>query len=444
TLPGVLHTVFRSKNAEVIDSGCRCVATLIRLSADRLLKWQNDENSTTNGGMIPDILKMIEKILHPSLACGDSGILKIGTLLNELILKLGKHLNEKILTQLLVLVIQRLHMAYLTELKQHLLIVLLRLVLLYDKNVITFLSKHNNGYLTVPVFDKKSLLSTNRSEEKEKENVSQQQYTQIATLSFVMNAWCEHHPVLMYPYYIKISLAAMCKLLQIKVECLYDITTNGYQLDMENTRRTRSQGAGYKEGKTVDSTDTGGEKIPFSKMPLLAKFLQLIVHTAMDDTVSQDPFGDPKDLAEDEYEDDEDEWDEFNDVEDDVGSTGPSSMANKSHQSRDSRKPNKNSDHNKENDDDDEEWMPTREDFQTYKKDAIDNMDAMLYGSTPYNQEITECPEALDDPLYQINVQSHITTFLQGFAANDSQTFNKLVKELNTIDQTHLKKMLQQ
>lgn len=184
-------------------------------------------------------------------------------------------------------------------------------------------------------------------------------------LEFVMTEWMSRHSIFYGQYEGKVSTVALCKLLQHSLNTddkrLQDIVVKGDEIfSQEDGIRTRSKTAKNPERWTI--------------IPLLAKIFKLIVNelsTVMEANASRTNAADWSHDSSGMWEEQEDEEDDDDDEDDDDGLAGQL---------------------------------------------LSDLIASNKYDDDYYDDDEEDDPDALKDPLYQIDLQAYLTDFLTQFA----------------------------
>merc|ERR1719461_2564562 len=142
--------------------------------------------------MIQYFCKIISKFLSAKIPEGASN--GAGPLINQLVINLKCALNESMFTTLLLTIIERINSCLTATLRNQLLLVFARLIHEYgDAQIIDFLAKHNK-------------------------------------LENILTFWCSNHNDFIYPYYKKLSVVALSKMVQSNHKMLGTLQFNGYPI----------------------------------------------------------------------------------------------------------------------------------------------------------------------------------------------------------------------
>merc|ERR1712154_39985 len=110
----------------------------------------------------------------------------------------------------------------------------------------------------------------------------------MGKLNNILTLWCSNHNDFIYPYYKKISVTALAKLLQTNHALLAPISFDGYPIiNIHAPRSSRSR----------------SKRLEYTKMPFPVKFFQILIDTFRDLVDCQE--NDEEEVLEDEEEDDE-------------------------------------------------------------------------------------------------------------------------------------------
>lgn len=408
-LPRVLSIVYESKDHAIMTLGAKYVAHCIRLNGENVLKVQINNESA-----LSYVLQVAAKLLDPSM--DDDAALGVGVLINHLVIDLGQYLNDSI-SEILIAVIRRLALADKPELQRQLVLVFARMVNQHGTQILDFLCETNQGmleiqerkkmpslYLLEGGYNNENINALNMRKQRQKESQNKQQFvsTHVKMIEFVIQKWFECHERLIFPYHKKVSVTALCKLLELNDERLANIIVQGYRIcDPTAGRITRSKSR---------------NAVKYTEMPMPVKILHHLIETYRSCKEASDVPSEPSESG-----------DEFSDQRSNTA----------------------------DDDDDDDEWQPTQEDIQEIKQEHANNQFCLsgkanrnhgngdqFYLCEASDAEFEECPESLHDTINQISISKHIEEFCKAFQQQNTQGLNEFAKHLDDNDRNTLEEII--
>ncbi|XP_005100562.2 importin-9 isoform X2 [Aplysia californica] len=335
----VIHALLTSDDSSTLQSGGECLRAYTSLALDQVIALKDDYD---NNGMHYTV-QVIFKLLDPKTS--EHTATFVGRLVSTVIGKCGTQLGEN-LDLMLRAVLSKIQQAETLSVLQSLLMVFAHLMLSQLEAVLDFLT-------SVPG------------------------PTGKPALEFVLNEWCSRQHLFYGSYERKISILALCKLMQHAIAHndlrLQDIMVQGEQvLPQGQGIRTRSKAKNAPEQWTT--------------VPALVKIYKLIINelsNAIEETITHNDDDDEEEDGDDEGVDDDIDDDEF---------------ALKGHSISD---------------------MLNNLDYEGFAVDDDDDDD----------------PDAKNDPNYQINTQTYLTEFLQSLSGEPcyamfSQHHNALERQV--------------
>jgi len=391
-LPRILGLVYAAEpnDCALIDIGAKILCLLINSHPERIVK------GSVEGGrsMTECVCQIIAKLLSPEVSEEASN--GVGPLINQLVLNLKCTLNDAMFTQLLLTIITRIDRCQTALMRNQLLLVFARLVLEYgDVQMVEFLSKHQK-------------------------------------LGEVLALWCANHSDFIYPYYKKLSVTALAKLLQCNHSLLATLAFDGYPIiNIHAPRASRSRST----------------QMQYTQMPFAVKFMQLLIHTfrdlveteeeGFDEEGSEETFGD---------EDEDDELAEY-EVQDMKFKSGQQSDCDD-----DEYNPDEEGDSEEEDDDDadyeeeaedDEDEEDGGEEVEQEQLGGSDNVRLLQSTKTMSHCqskgslkdiELERCPEAANDQVFKMDFGKWCREFTQNMSKQNGNAFQGVVSMLNEAD----------
>merc|ERR1712013_506281 len=363
-LPRILGLVYKAEpnDCSLIDVGTKILCLLINSHPERIV---NGKMGAEQRSMTECVCQIIAKLLSPEVSEDASN--GVGPLINQLVMNLKCTLNDGMFTQLLLTIIARIHRCHTAMMRNQLLLVFARLVLEYgDVQMVQFLAKHQK-------------------------------------LAEVLSLWCANHNDFIYPYYKKLSVTALAKLLQCNDNLIAKLSFDGYPIiNIHAPRASRSRST----------------KMQYTQMPFAVKFMQLPVHTFRDlvdteddDEASIETFGDEDDeLAE--YEEEDMKFKQGNHTEDEDDEYNP--------------------------EEDGEEQQQ-----QQQQLGGGDNVRLLQTSKTMSHCqskgslkdiELERCPEAANDELFRMDFGKWCRQFTQNMSKQNANAFQGVVAMLNDAD----------
>lgn len=313
--PVIVHCILHTDDNSTLQYGGECVRAYVSVAFDQIAAWRDDQGQSG----LYYVVKIAQHLLDPKTP--ESAAVFVGRLVSVLITKAGPSLGEA--TDILLrAVLSKLQQTETLSVIQSLVLVFAHLVHTQMGAVLEFLSGVPGP-------------------------------TGQSALAFVLTEWCSRQTVFYGAYENKVSILALCKLLEHGIQSndsrLVDISVKGDRIiNMNEGIRTRSKGAANPE--------------QWTEIPVMVKIYKLMIHelsNCLDNSM----------LHRDQDEESEDEdWEDENDMEGDNGIM--------SH------------------------FVPAS-DFAGFDLDA---------------QEEEEDPDALADPISSMNLQSCLVQFLRGLS----------------------------
>ncbi|BFZ10398.1 hypothetical protein BsWGS_13436 [Bradybaena similaris] len=321
----VIHALLTTDDSSALQSGGECLRAFTSVALDQVIQLKDDYD---NNGMHYTV-QVIFKLLDPKTS--EHTATFVGRLVSTVIGKCGTQLGEN-LDLMLRAVLSKIQQAETLSVLQSLLMVFAHLMLTQMEAVLDFLN-------SVPG------------------------PTGKPALEFVLNEWCSRQHLFFGHYERKISILALCKLLQ------HAITTNDLRLQdiLVQGEPIVSQGHGV---RTRSKAKTAPEQ--WTMVPALVKIYKLLINELSNAIEENITHADDDDEDDDEDDEEEDEDGNENIEDDDFAVAG----------------------------------QPLSE--------LLSNLNGE--GFTTDSEEDDD-PDAKNDPNNQINIQSYLTEFLQSLAA---------------------------
>merc|ERR1712154_121033 len=249
----------------------------------------------------------------------------------------------------------------------------------------------------------------------------------MGKLNNILTLWCSNHNDFIYPYYKKISVTALAKLLQTNHALLAPISFDGYPIINIHAPR---------------SSRWRSKQLEYTKMPFPVKFFQILIDTFRDLVDCQE--NDEEEVLEDEEEDDE--------VEDDEDAQEHSNDA----ESEEEQEYIPEEDENEEESEDDEYEEDEEDDelllIQNQHKN--DNNHTLLTKknkkmmhsesnmSLRKDIELELCPEAVNDSIFYMEFAKWSKELTQTISNQNGKTFQNIIFMLSDDDKNILRKIL--
>eukprot|EP00485_Elphidium_margaritaceum_P008315 CAMPEP_0202689272 /NCGR_PEP_ID=MMETSP1385-20130828/4570_1 /ASSEMBLY_ACC=CAM_ASM_000861 /TAXON_ID=933848 /ORGANISM="Elphidium margaritaceum" /LENGTH=1069 /DNA_ID=CAMNT_0049344383 /DNA_START=42 /DNA_END=3251 /DNA_ORIENTATION=+ len=391
-LPLVLQLLLSAENtgndndsdsdSDIIKEALRILCVLINHNPQLIVSGKLGDTP-----FVQHICRIISRFL--SLQMDDDASLGIASLISQLVINLKCALNDTLFTDLLMTIVAKMESCRLRSLKNELLLIFPRLMHQYDAvQIVQFLANHHK-------------------------------------LQQVMVLWCANHGDFIYPYYKKLSVMALAKLLSTSVAnqsvyaLLQNLSFDGYAIiDVHAPRVSRSR----------------KQTIKFTQMPFIVKFFQILVDTFRDLVDVENEFDDVDDYDDDD-DDDDDEFDETEtevdeDDDDEYEPTAEDEQADESDDEDES-----------EYGCDEEQLLPTSADHAVLKRGKNKPRKSKSNGAV-CDSELEQCPEAKKDPIYDMNFEQWSKTFAKQIAQQNAQAFQGIISMLNEKDRSILQHIL--
>jgi len=386
-LPQVLKLVYNAADCEMMNICAKILCLLIENNPQFIIQGKVNGKQS----IIENLCQIISKFLSPNIPEEASN--GVGPLINQLVMNLKSALNDSMFTNLLLTIISRIDSCSTATLKNQLLLIFARLVLEYgDVPIIEFLAKHRK-------------------------------------LESVLTLWCSNHNDFIYPYYKKLSVVALSKMVQSNHKMLGTLQFNGYPIiNIHAPRASRSR--------------SRAQPLQFTKMVFPVKFFQILVNTFRD-LVANEEDEESIDTDIDEDEDNPDYVDEV--------------------------------DYKTQTEDEDEEYVPDddgeSEDDESYnpedgssgEEDDVDdrkgddkNGNMLLQVGNGGTRSMTNstsrknivkdiqlelCPEARKDKIFYMEFGQWATEFTRKYSTQ-KQAFQVVISQLNEVDRHILKRIV--
>nr|CAB3256618.1 importin-9 [Phallusia mammillata] len=340
--PSMIKAAVNSDDNAVLQSAGECTRSYVGVDIDQLYAWNDEEG---NSGPYY-VMQLISMLLDPKLTEYSASF--AGRLVSVFISKSGNRLTHEDVDMVLRSVLSKLQQSLTLTVAQSLLMVFAHLINSNLESVIAFLS-------TVPGPGGKS------------------------AMKFVMDEWCEKQSMFYGSYDKKVSVVALCHLLE------HGVSKNDSRLNEINVKGDRI----FKEGIRTRSR-TAKEPERWTVIPLLVKVYKLLVNELTNQleasTKEQNFF---------EWEDD----DEDGEVDPEDGRQTLSQLLEEN----------------------------------SVIGNGLDDNDEDGYSETD--------EDAQNDPLNQINLKDYLTTFLKQFANTEVHNAH-FATHLNPLELTTLEQIL--
>lgn len=204
------------------------------------------------------LAKCVQRLLHPQqvdiVSCHGP------PLVTQILWKLSDSLSADAVAGIVRLVVQRLHSSQLPTAVESFIMLFARLVHSSGAELLNLLQRVGDctviAKVPLPMKAATKKHKYPRQEYKEEE-------TKVNALQFVLQKWCTWQPDVPSPYPTKVTIMALCKLLQLKDIRLMQITTDGYPVvDATAGRSSRSKPA----------------TLRYNSIPVAAKMVSLLVN----------------------------------------------------------------------------------------------------------------------------------------------------------------------
>eukprot|EP00484_Ammonia_sp_Unknown_P001522 CAMPEP_0197021450 /NCGR_PEP_ID=MMETSP1384-20130603/2321_1 /TAXON_ID=29189 /ORGANISM="Ammonia sp." /LENGTH=1060 /DNA_ID=CAMNT_0042449277 /DNA_START=38 /DNA_END=3220 /DNA_ORIENTATION=+ len=391
-LPLILDLVYCSTDSEIMNTGAKVLCVLISKNASFI---------QSNSGLLEYICKIISKFL--SLQIPETASIGIGPLIVQLIVNLKCTLNDAMFTDLLLTILAKMNKCRHNSLKNELLLIFARLIHEDDNlQILQFLAKHHK-------------------------------------LDNMLTLWCSNHNDFIYPYYKKLSVTALAKILDSTFgnENVYRLLQNmqfdGYPIINLNAPR---------------SSRSKKQTLQYTKMSFVAKFFQLLVET-FQDLVELPSNQNTDDEEEEDDEDDDDEQDGDNDDEEEEEVEDDEEYDPQCENEEDEYE-----DDDDDDDDEDEEEECADEDDLKQCHDAYNDNNTGLLRNTNVRSksklkanslcdiELEACPEAQNDAIYHMDFKQWAIEYSKRISAKHAQLLQGVVTMLNDKDRRVLQQIL--
>eukprot|EP00488_Nonionellina_sp_1-RS-2012_P003628 TRINITY_DN77_c0_g1_i1.p1 TRINITY_DN77_c0_g1~~TRINITY_DN77_c0_g1_i1.p1 ORF type:complete len:394 (+),score=126.18 TRINITY_DN77_c0_g1_i1:215-1396(+) len=260
-LPQILDLVYCSTDSQQMNIAAKILCLMINNNAEFVIKK----------GMTPSLCRIISKYLSPQIP--ESASNGIGPLINQLVIHLKCTLSDAMLSSLLLTIINRINTCYSASLRNQLLLVFPRLIHEYGpQRIIHFLLENKE-------------------------------------LSNILTMWCSNHNDFIFPFYKKMSVTALAKILQSDDHrsALNNISFDGYPIININAPRS--------------SRSRSRQQLQYTQMPFYAKLFHIVVNTFRDlvdaDNTDDDETDDEYYNSEEDEEEDEGEGEDHDEDEED-------------------------------------------------------------------------------------------------------------------------------
>jgi len=388
-LPKVLKLVYGATDSETMNVCAKILCLLIEHNPQWVMEGKVDGQQP----MMESLCQIISKFLSPKIPEEASN--GVGPLINQLVMNLKSAVNDAMLSNLLLTIIGRIDSCSTATLRNQLLLIFARLVLEYGHvPILEFLAKHGK-------------------------------------LEGVLSLWCSNHNDFIYPYYKKLSVVALSKMLDSDHSRLAAVRFDGYPIiNIHAPRASRSR--------------SRGQPLQFTKMAFPVKFFQILLSTFRDLVPSADDEESiDTDIDEDEdhpdyvdeldyktqTEDEDEEYDPEADGESDDDSYHPDQdSADGDHEDADDRKGDGSNSNEAEN-----SSLLRREEGGARTLTSSTSRKMMVK-----DIQLELCPEARKDKIFYMDYGQWATDFTRRYSTQ-SQSFQMIISQLNEEDKRVLK-----
>jgi len=390
-LPQVLQLVYNAKDSEMMNICAKIICLLIENNPQFIISGKVNGKQP----MIENLCQIISKFLSPNIPEEASN--GVGPLINQLVMNLKSALNDAMFSNLLLTIIGRIDSCSTATLKNQLLLIFARLVLEYgDAPIIEFLGKHQK-------------------------------------LERVLSLWCSNHNDFIYPYYKKLSVVALSKMIRSDHQMLRPLKFNGYPIINFNApRASRSR--------------SRCQPLMFTKMAFPVKFFEILVNTFRDLVANEED--------EESIDTDIDEDEDNPDYVDEVDYKGQTEDEDEEYNPDDDGESDDESYNPEEGSEDDEEGDDRKGD-ETKKGGAVDGTmflqrknqgSRTMTASTSRKNMVKDiqlelCPEARKDKIFEMDFGEWATEFTRGYSTQ-TQAFQQVITHLNEEDKLILKRIV--
>jgi len=253
-------------------------------------------------------------------------------------------------------------------------------------------------------------------------------------LKNILTFWCSNHNDFIYPYYKKISVTALAKILQTNHKLISNLSFDGYpiiNIHAPRSMRSRSQ------------------RLQYTQMPFVVKFFQILVDTFRDLVDCHDVDDEDTDCVDEEEEDDEDndgedidEQQQSDEEEEDEEEYVPEESGEESESEYDE-------DNESDLTENDELAMIQRKNQQQHHPKENQGLlrhkkpaNALQKANAARNTELNLCPEAVSDRIFNMDFEKWSKEFTHNMSNQHGSAFQRVISMLNESDKNILKKIL--
>jgi len=414
-LPKVLQLVLEATDSETMNVCAKILCLLIEHNPQYIIEGTVKVEGKAKGGgsgqqsMIENLCQIISKFLSPQIPEEASN--GVGPLINQLVMNLKSALNDAMFSNLLLTIIGRIDSCSTATLRNQLLLIFARLVLEYGHvPIIEFLAKHDK-------------------------------------LESVLSLWCSNHNDFIYPYYKKLSVVALSKMVgggdqgRTVSPChsrLSALCFDGYPIiNIHAPRASRSR--------------SRCQPLQFTKMAFPVKFFQILLSTFRDLV----PSADDEESIDTDIDDDED----CPDYVDEVDYKTQTEDEDEEYDPDDDGESN-DEEYDPDQESGDEEDGDDRKGDGVRRRDGNGNGDGdgssllrrdeggarTLTSSTSRKMMVKDiqlelCPEARKDKIFYMEYGQWATEFTRRYSAQ-TQAFQVVISQLNDEDKQILRAIM--